>query len=139
MKKKAILIFLNSLVMMLLLLPLFSGEIENPWDVNGDNTVNILDIEVVGNWLGHHTPVDCPFNPDVNDDGIIDIQDLTQIGLHYGESYVPITDDDPIVYITETGTKYHRDGCQFLKKSKIPIKKSEAIKQGYTPCSVCKP
>jgi hypothetical protein len=44
-----------------------------------------------------------------------------------------------IVYITNTGEKYHRSGCQYLSKSKIPIERSEAIRLGYTPCSVCKP
>ena len=43
------------------------------------------------------------------------------------------------VYITKTGEKYHRDGCRYLKKSKIAIDKSSAINQGYTPCSVCHP
>ena len=37
------------------------------------------------------------------------------------------------VYVTRTGSKYHRDGCQYLRKSSIPMKLSEA-KQGYTPC-----
>ncbi len=135
MAMKSLLIFLTSIIMMLLILPLLSIETENPWDINRDNIVDLLDIESVTDWFGQHTPVDCLCNPDVNQDGIIDILDLTHIGLHYGESY----DDDPIVYITETGTKYHRAGCTYLKKSAIPIKKSEAIKQGYTPCSVCKP
>ena len=43
------------------------------------------------------------------------------------------------VYITETGSKYHRDGCRYLAKSKIEISKAEAIAQGYGPCSVCDP
>ena len=42
------------------------------------------------------------------------------------------------VYITRTGSKYHRDYCSYLK-SKIPISKSDAIKRGYTPCSRCHP
>jgi len=46
---------------------------------------------------------------------------------------------DPIVYITDTGTKYHRDRCRYLSESKVAIKLSEAIRRGYTPCSVCKP
>jgi micrococcal nuclease len=44
-----------------------------------------------------------------------------------------------IVYITATGTKYHRAGCSYLSKSSIPIERKEAIAKGYTPCSVCKP
>lgn len=41
------------------------------------------------------------------------------------------------VYITRTGSKYHRNGCRYLK-SKIPISLEKA-KQSYEPCSVCRP
>ncbi len=44
-----------------------------------------------------------------------------------------------IVYITRTGTKFHRAGCRYLRYSAIPIRRSEAIAQGYSPCSVCRP
>ncbi len=44
-----------------------------------------------------------------------------------------------IVYITKTGSKYHREGCSSLKKSKISITLKEAIKRGYTPCKICNP
>jgi len=47
--------------------------------------------------------------------------------------------EDTIVYITKTGKKYHSEGCRYLSKSKIPISLKDAIKQGYTPCSVCNP
>lgn len=40
------------------------------------------------------------------------------------------------VYITRTGSRYHRAGCSYLKNS-IPISKSDAIAAGYTPCSKC--
>ncbi len=51
----------------------------------------------------------------------------------------PSTDTQSItVYITRTGSKYHRNGCRYLSKSKIPITLSDA-KQHYGPCSVCKP
>lgn len=43
------------------------------------------------------------------------------------------------VYITATGHKYHRDGCRYLSRSKIPVTLEEAQAEGYTPCSVCKP
>ena len=41
------------------------------------------------------------------------------------------------VYITNTGEKYHRYGCQYLRKSCIPISLSEAKARGYEPCSRC--
>ncbi|MGN1194303.1 MAG: fibronectin type III domain-containing protein [Acutalibacteraceae bacterium] len=43
------------------------------------------------------------------------------------------------VYITETGTKFHRSSCSSLRKSKIAISRSKAIAQGYTACKICKP
>ncbi|MCC8100702.1 MAG: Ig-like domain-containing protein [Clostridiales bacterium] len=43
------------------------------------------------------------------------------------------------VYITETGSKYHRLGCKYLKDSQIEIDRSAAIAGGYTACSVCNP
>lgn len=44
-----------------------------------------------------------------------------------------------VVYITETGTKYHLGHCSHLAKSKIEIDRSKAIDNGYTPCSRCDP
>lgn len=44
---------------------------------------------------------------------------------------------DTTVYVTNTGSKYHKSGCQYLKESKIPISLSDAKAQGYTPCSKC--
>jgi hypothetical protein len=42
------------------------------------------------------------------------------------------------VYVTRTGEKYHRDGCQYLRQSKIAISLADAVKR-FDPCSVCKP
>jgi hypothetical protein len=46
-------------------------------------------------------------------------------------------DPEQLVYLTRTGTKYHREGCRFLARSQIPI----ALKNvgNHTPCSVCNP
>jgi hypothetical protein len=46
---------------------------------------------------------------------------------------------EQIVYITKTGKKYHRDGCRYLSRSRIPIALKDAKANGYTPCSVCHP
>ena len=46
---------------------------------------------------------------------------------------------DTKVFITATGTKYHRSGCRYLKDSKRSIGVDDANKQGYEPCSVCHP
>lgn len=42
------------------------------------------------------------------------------------------------VYVTRTGTKYHREGCRHLRRSKIPRSLSE-IAGRYEPCGVCRP
>jgi hypothetical protein len=44
---------------------------------------------------------------------------------------------DTTVYVTNTGSKYHRAGCRYLKQSRIPISLEEAEAQGYSACSVC--
>lgn len=41
------------------------------------------------------------------------------------------------VYITNTGSKYHRAGCRHLKDSQIAIDINDAIAQGYTACKDC--
>jgi len=43
------------------------------------------------------------------------------------------------VYITKSGSKYHRASCRYLSKSKIPISLKDAKERGYSPCKVCKP
>ena len=43
------------------------------------------------------------------------------------------------VYITDTGKKYHRWGCRYLKKSHYKKTLKWAKSCGYTACKVCKP
>jgi hypothetical protein len=42
-------------------------------------------------------------------------------------------------YITNTGKRYHRGSCRYLRYSAYPITRAEAEAQGYTPCRVCYP
>jgi len=46
---------------------------------------------------------------------------------------------DTIVYITRTGTKYHRAGCRSLARSQTPIALRDAVARGSGPCSICNP
>ena len=46
---------------------------------------------------------------------------------------------DTIVYVTNTGDKYHRDTCRFVRNSKVEITLAVAIEDGYDACGVCKP
>lgn len=42
-----------------------------------------------------------------------------------------------IAHITNTGSKYHNEGCKYLDESDIIISISEAKARDYTPCSIC--
>ena len=46
---------------------------------------------------------------------------------------------DEIVYVTNTGTRYHRDGCSSLSRSRIAVSLQEAARGGYGPCTICRP
>lgn len=41
------------------------------------------------------------------------------------------------VYITKTGSKYHKYNCSYLKHSRYSINLKDARSRGYTPCSRC--
>lgn len=45
--------------------------------------------------------------------------------------------DNHHVFVTNTGHKYHKDGCFYLRHSKQKITLTEAIKNQYSPCSRC--
>ncbi len=47
--------------------------------------------------------------------------------------------DEPIVYVTESGEKYHEAGCSHLSDSSIPITLEQALQEGKEPCSRCHP
>ena len=42
------------------------------------------------------------------------------------------------VYVTKSGSKYHKGHCSYLRKSKIPMSLKDAARR-YTPCSRCRP
>lgn len=67
--------------------------------------------------------------------------DQEYINEHYSNGYASSNSYDDYatatVYITDTGSKYHRYGCQYLRQSCHEISISNAEAQGYTPCSRC--
>ena len=46
--------------------------------------------------------------------------------------------EDPVVYVTKSGKKYHSKGCQHLSKSHNEIRLSRA-RSAYDPCEHCHP
>lgn len=49
----------------------------------------------------------------------------------------PSSSDSGFCFVTSSGTKYHKDGCSYLKKSKTKMTVAEAKQNGYSPCSRC--
>ena len=54
-------------------------------DVNQDGTVNIQDLVIVANAIGHPGAADDELNADINADGAVDILDLVQVANDIGE------------------------------------------------------
>lgn len=71
---------------------------------------------------------------DYDYDDSSDIDDSSDVADDTSDDVTP----DPIVYITDTGSKYHRADCRTLKDSKIEKHLSE-VKGSYQPCGVCHP
>lgn len=46
-------------------------------------------------------------------------------------------DADQNFYRTESGKKYHKADCSYLKNSRIIVSVDEIISEGYEPCSKC--
>ena len=47
--------------------------------------------------------------------------------------------DEPLVYVTKSGKKYHEAGCSHLSDSSIPITLEQAQQEEKEPCSRCHP
>lgn len=93
---------------------------------------------------------------DFNDDGRIDLKDYIEFTRHWlrGVELEVIDDGNDIedndsnnndidmtqiVYSTDTGSRYHAEGCSFLRFSQNEITLMEAISTGLLPCSRCNP
>ena len=64
---------------------------------------------------------------------------LSDVLIEAGAATRYMDPDEPTVYITRAGSKYHREGCGHLRESRIPISLPTAKAQGYEPCSRCGP
>ena len=59
----------------------------DPWDVNNDGVVGILDLIIVASAFGRTIDgVVFGYNPDVNRDGLVNVVDLITVRNHFGES-----------------------------------------------------
>lgn len=66
-------------------------------------------------------------------------QDLDEHSVENSYADDTGTDESVTVHITESGSKYHLAGCQYLSKSDIKVTLAEAKAKGLEPCSQCNP
>jgi endonuclease YncB( thermonuclease family) len=51
----------------------------------------------------------------------------------------PSSSEEPLVYVTTSGHRYHTKDCQFTRHGATALTVKEARARGCTPCSKCKP
>lgn len=49
------------------------------------------------------------------------------------------TEQEDIVYLTKTGSKYHRKSCRHIQDDAMQCSRAEAVRNGYEPCGICHP
>ena len=96
------------------------------WDVNGDGTVNVLDLILVAQHLGETSPANSEV--DVNADGSINILDLIAVAQHIGES---TTLASPSILAIHDMEELNPEMIQvWIKQAQIENDGSTAFQQG---------
>lgn len=62
---------------------------------------------------------------------------LMLTGISVPKTEVHAATSQGTVYITDTGSKYHSEGCRHLQKSKHAISVEDAKSSGYSACKNC--
>jgi len=70
---------------------------------------------------------------------ILSFSPQNTVSSHFTASTSQLAAQGSIVYITKTGTKYHKSNCRYLKQSKIKISLKKASAAGLIACKICKP
>ncbi len=68
-----------------------NGSVEivaHRWDLNHDNTINVLDLIIIAQHFGSHEgDTNYAREADLNNDGVINVLDLIVVAQHFGETY----------------------------------------------------
>ena len=90
-------------------------------DINQDGTVNIQDLVLVANEIGHPGPPNAGVNADINADGNVNVLDLVQIANNFGEGA-------PAAPTTNTPTAEHLQN--WLNQARQADDGSKAFRRG---------
>lgn len=61
-------------------------------------------------------------------------------GSSHNHNVASIQQSESIVYVTRTGTKFHKSGCFHIEgRQTFSMSRSTAVKNGYGACKHCKP
>ena len=66
---------------------------------------------------------------------------IVATGAIIGTEIKPPIQTEPVVWVTQSGKKYHTEGCRTIQNSKNlrSLTKAEAIGKGYEACKICRP
>lgn len=65
--------------------------------------------------------------------------DLSNANTSDSNKDIATSSKSNVVYITDSGNKYHKSGCSYLKNNKTKTTVEKAKNAGYEPCKICKP
>ncbi|HEX3358172.1 MAG TPA: S8 family serine peptidase [Tepidisphaeraceae bacterium] len=86
------------------------NEIINRWntlpdvtaDLNGDATVNVLDLSTIASFYGQRGSAIQPY--DIDGNGVIDVNDFNILAAHFGQSVTPV--QDSAMFAMQAGQQY---------------------------------
>ena len=81
----------------------------------------------------YQSPKDTASDTEISD--LVENNDDALIEKENDDDNLSITEDT--VYVTKSGSKYHKQDCHTLKGNGSPISVTDAESNGKTPCKIC--
>lgn len=144
--KILIVLFILSILVGLAVSSDYSDKVDN-LQAEIEHLTEVVDAtqQTADNWQEKYNDVSrelASLERQIRDQEVLDAQ-IDQFENYVSNSSNPAPTPEPqtsvTVYVTNTGEKYHRWGCQYLWNSSIPVSLQSALASGYTPCSRCNP
>ena len=102
-------------------------------DINQDGTVNIQDLVLVANEIGHPGPPNAGVNADINADGNVNVLDLVQIANNFGEGAAAPTANAPTAEHLQNWLNQARQADDGSKTFRRGIAVLETLLRGLRP------